>query len=896
MNMIFMGCALKRPFHFSMVLALVGSCLSSGLSAQTTDESEDVAEPLTAAALLESRPVYPLDWVPREEMTVAEQEALPANCCGAFIDPLATPELAVPDNPDIQIDAPGGLSQLGPGQFMVDGDITVIQGSRIIRNDNQTSIDSNNDTVSLEGNVMVREPGLLLEGSAARVDNAAGINQVDKVRYVLHNYSIHGEAASIIYNSESGRVSIDNGAYSRCEPGREFWQLRARSIVLNQATGRAYATAPSLRVGDVPVFYYPGTLPFPLGNQRLSGLLPPSIGSTRSGGFDFELPYYFNLAPHYDATLSPRLISDRGVLTSTEFRYLASWSMNTVNMTYMDNDKLYDIGNTITMDAGNTNQIDTNQPPGSEQHISKRWLIDYQHTGTLGSNWSTFVDYNAVSDTNYFHDLGSSGLNVASQTHLNRQARLDFNTSWLSVGVNVQRVQVIDPLLYASTLEAAANKPYDRLPQLHLHTNTKLPGGFQLGLSGQYSIFDRELDELSVPGQPPANLSLANVAGINVTGRRLNVQPFLAWSAETPGWFLRSRASYKHTAYKLKQQPAMTRDNPNIGAAVYSADAGLIFERTRRGGGRQTLEPRIFYLHSEYEDQSLLPLFDTAELNFSFNQLFRDDRFAGGDRIGDAKQLSVALSTRLLNNAGREQARFSLGQIRYFEDRRVSLNNSLLLQPSRYSPLAGESALVGELVWQPGRHWRLSGDVQWNQDNRKADEGSFQLRYQRDADRLFNLAYRHHTPAHRASFINIPPATSTGNNLAHIPLTSADAQSGDAAAEMDERIRQTDVSMAWPLTASWRVLARWNYDHSNHRTLEGFAGVEYKNCCATIRVIGREWVDRNQLFTSGIEPRRGFFVQFTLHGLGDLAGGGLSRLLGDQIQGFNPDIPPERTR
>jgi LPS-assembly protein len=274
----------------------------------------------------------------------------------------------------------------------------------------------------------------------------------------------------------------------------------------------------------------------------------------------------------------------------------------------------------------------------------------------------------------------------------------------------------------------------------------------------------------------------------------------------------------------------------------------------------QTLEPRIYYLYSEFEDQSMLPLFDTAELNFSFNQLFRDDRFSGGDRIADANQVTAALTSKILDKNGKERARASIGQITYFEDRQVSLRNPLISFVPRYSPLSSTSSLIGEFSLSAGQNWQLNTDVQWNQEAKDVDEGSIQLRYQRDNSHIFNLSYRIRNLVDTPTFL--------------VPVG------------ISPQIKQTDVSGVWPLTTNWKVLGRWNYDHSNARNIDAFAGVEWSNCCATIRVIGREWVDQDELFVPNVEPNQAIFVQFTLNGLGNLTGGGLTNLLSDGIWGF----------
>ena len=781
---------------------------------------------------------YELDWVPRDQLSDSQLQALVNNCCGAFIDPTGREKdpAQQPSAAVTQFTANQGLAQISPNVISIDGDVVVQQGYRTIQNNTSTTIDQEENTVLMHGDVVFREPGVLLTGESAYIDSDDGLNRVESAQYVLHDYGAHGQADSIVYNSESGLISIENGEFSRCEPESNFWYFRADKIVLDQQQGRGYASAVSLRVKDIPIFYYPGTLPFPLGDERLSGFLAPSTGSTRRGGFDFQLPYYLNLAPHFDATISPRLLSDRGVMTGLEFRYLAETSMNTLNMSYLGGDKLYD-------------PATVNVPGSDSPGVEDRWFIGYQHAGNYARNWSSFVDYNGVSDEDYFYDLGSSGLNTNSRTHLNRQGRLNFNSAYLRAGVNVQRIQIIDPFISAVDL----NRPYDRLPQFYFDTDTDLIAGFRLGLSGEITSFDRTLNESLLSATQLNNGALVN-------GERINLEPEISWSQEAPGWFLRAKAKYKQVSYKLQNQASTSVDDPELGIGVYNFDSGLIFEREMSQGYTQTLEPRLYYLFSEFEEQNQLPVFDTSELNFSFNQLFRDDRFSGGDRIADADQASFAITSRILDNQGKERARLSVGQTRYFEDRLVNLSNPIQSWLQRYSPLTNRSAYAGEFALAFGDNWLLNSDLQWNEDTQDVDEGSFQLRYQRDNDHLLNLSYRFRNLITSPSFV--------------LPIG------------VDPRIKQTDASAVWPLSANWKMLARWNYDHSNSRNLETFAGVEYSNCCATVRLIAREWVDEDELFVPNTEPNRGIFVQFTLRGLGNLTGGGVSNLLSDGIRGF----------
>jgi LPS-assembly protein len=823
---------------------------------QVTPPDRAIPGPVASRGVNPSRTAPPanrgneLDWVPRDQLSPGELAGIPDNCCGAFIEPAREPGSTTesPAGAPIQFTTERGFTRLPDDTLSINGVVQVRQGSRTVNNDQATTISGADRSVLMEGNVEFREPGVLMRGSSAFIDSQATSSRLGNARYVLHASGTHGGAESIVYSSESNLLTITNGEFSRCEPGSEFWQLSASSIVIDQQAGRGYAKGTSLRIRDFPVFYFPFTLTFPLSDERVSGFLAPSIGSTRDGGTDLQAPYYLNLAPNYDATLAPRLISDRGLLVNGEARYLANWSMNTLNVSHLAGDKRYQ--------ADSTGTPDIERPPQEN-----RWFIGFEHTGRIGDNLTTYVDYNAVSDYAYFDDFGGSGLNVSSRTNLNRQGRVNFRSDLLQASLNVQRNQVLDPFLDSRFSLSDLTRPFDRLPQMKLSSDLPILGDLRFGLDAEFTSFDRNLTE-SLLSQEQIQ------AGALVTGNRVNLEPRISLALETPGWFVRPTAKYHHIGYDLQDQGIYTEEDPEIGVAVMSLDTGLVFERPMQFGNgfTQTLEPRLYYLNSEFEDQSTLPLFDTTEYSFSFNQLFRDDRFAGGDRVTNADQLTAAVTSRILDNNGRERARVSLGQITYFEDRQVTLSNPLQSWVPLYSTSSSSSALVGEFRYAFSEYWRLGADLQWDEEQQDVIEGSFNFNFQSPDNLIFNLAYRFRDVITLPDFL-------LGPNI-------------------DPRIKQTDASVVLPLNNSWRLLGRWNYDHANSRNLETFAGVEFSNCCTTIRVIAREWVRPFQLFLANVEPDRGVFFQFTLHGLGNITGGGLSNLLSDSIQGFrDPDQP-----
>ncbi len=814
--------------------SLVAMMTAGQAIAQTpTSESANTAPDATGNGIMR-------DWTPRSELPTELLQQLRSACCGMFVEPELTGEYIdlEPDQAPTEVQTQTRVRQPEPYQLYVDGAVNVQQGYRSLTASDGMHMNEETNILTLQGDVLFREPGFLITGEGAVLDQNTGDNEISQAAYVMHETQIHGSADQLSYNSESGMLTLDNGAFSRCEPMDPFWVMQASNLRLDNASGVGYASNVTLRISDIPVFYYPWTLQFPISDQRVSGILPPSISNSRDSGLDIAVPYYFNLAPHYDATLTPRLMTERGLMLSGEFRYLADWSMNTVNLALLPKDNTYDAARAA-------------QPGSDTPSVEKRWFAGFEHEGQLGENWRTFVDYSSVSDADYFRDLGSRDLNVESRTHLNKEGVVTWQSSQWQALSRVQRIEVLDP--YVASIDI--NKPFDRLPELQLNGRFEASSILEYGFDSSHVSFDRSLSRELLSDEQVNQ-------GALVTGERLTAEPWVSLPLRTPGYFVVPTARYRYASWQLDQQAQQTPSNPDRGVGVFSLDSGLVFERDLLFGEQtmtQTLEPRLYYLYSEREDQQFLPTFDTAQLNLNFNQLFRHDRFSGPDRVGDANQVSAAVTTRFIDSGGIEQARFSAGQIFYFEDRTVSLDSPLqswlLLQPLNTE----RSALILEGSYRPAQRWQMMADLQWDQENSNVDEGSVAVQFRVDDDRIINAAFRYRERTD--VFLQAPPL-------------------------LDPVIKQTDISAVWPVNDNWRVFGRWNYDHSNSRNLETFAGVEYSNCCSTMRLVARDWVDEYEFFAQDSRQNRGIFFQFTLLGLGDLTGGGLSNLLTRGIPGF----------
>lgn len=783
---------------------------------------------LVTSAALQGQPVRreasDIDWVSFAALTPAQRASLPAACCGLYVPPVLP--LLEGNAADLQI-LGGTVEASDDGIVAISGGLQARQGDSQLAAE-QGRYDENSQRFTAGGGIEYRQPGLLLVGESAVVEQQLGSAEISQASYVLHEASARGRAEMIIYRDAQGIITIDNGMFTRCEPGDNAWQVAGREIDLNRSTGMGTAIDVTLRVRDVPVLYLPWVR-FPLDERRTTGLLAPVIGSTRDGGLDVAVPYYLNLAPHYDLTFTPRVQTERGVMLGLESRFLGTRWQQDVLLNALPGDRLYD-------------EARKNEPTSESPPVPDRWALDYGLAARLGRGWTGVIDYNAVSDEDYFQDFGNDGLNSTTQSFLSRSAALSYRSRQLAFTASSQDIQLIDPSV------SPLNQPYRTLPRLTLDSSRTLGAGLELGVNAEWVRFDRSVN--------PARFSAEQrSSGALVTGSRLAVTPQLRLPWENSYAFFTPTLRYKYASWQLDDPAVGTDAAPSRGIVSANLDSGLIFERETVLAGsrfRQTLEPRLYYLYNEYEDQSGIPLFDTSDLTFSFNQLFRDDRFSGRDRVGDANQFTLALSSRLYDARGQERARFSAGQIRHLRDRRVLLQGLPGPEQQRNS-----SALTGEFFYQVATRWRVGSYVEWDPRDRSLDVGNAQLQYQRDSNHLLNVAYRYR---------DLPPPVFVNG--------------------FDRRIKQTDVSGLWPLASRWNLVARWNYDHSNDRTLEGIAGLEYSTCCWNLRVIGRRWIDNDALFFGIEDNNSGVFVQFELKGLGSILGGNVSSMLNNGIRGF----------
>ncbi|WP_426102340.1 MULTISPECIES: LPS-assembly protein LptD [unclassified Pseudomonas] len=868
-----------RPVHDGAAVS------SANGTAQANAEGSTEAEPKTMLVTeakgrgLRSRSAdySHLDWVPREKLTAAQLAETGPYCSGAYIEP-TRPGMNDKTN---QSDAPTFIgakaSRYEQEQQVATlaGDVVMRQGSMQLESE-EASLYQAENRGELNGNVRLRDNGALIVGDHAQVQLDTGAAQIDNAEYVMHKSRVRGNAL-YAKRAENAIIRLKDGTYTTCEPDSNAWQLKGNNITLNPATGFGTATNATLRIKNIPILYTP-YIYFPIDNRRQSGFLPPSFSTGSETGFTLVTPYYFNLAPNYDATLYPQYMTKRGLLMEGEFRYLTKSSEGQFGGAYLNDD--------------------SDERSKQTDYEKTRYMLNWQHKGGLDSRLTTQVDYTKISDPYYFQDLKSYEEGVQSRDFLNQQGSVAYRGDSYQARLNVQAYQL-------ATISQIT--PYDRLPQITFNGALPYhPGGLNFTYETEAVRFERSLENGTFTDQngvESARLDTYVTGLTRANGTRLNAAPAVDYPMNWTYGFITPKLKYVYTKYDLDldskgkndiitAQANATATNPYTGGVfkssqdraipIASVDSGLYFDRNTNWFGkdyRQTLEPRAFYLYVPNKDQSDIPVFDTSEYSFSYASLFRDNRFSGSDRIGDENKLSLGVTSRWIEENGFERQRVSVGQALYFKDREVQLPG--IVAADRADAQSNVSPIALDYEFRFNRDWRATADYNWDTDSHSPRSGSAMFHYQPEdnPNKVVNLGYRYRN-----------------DQVVYNQLTGKWQFGGDYGTPGTDnyvkdyyKIQQHDFSMMWPIIPQWNLITRWQYDYARNRTLEAFGGFEYDNCCWKLRVINRYWVSNDEY--SQIAPLNekgdhGLFLQIVLKGLGGLTGAKVESFLDKGIQGY----------
>lgn len=671
---------------------------------------------------------------------------------------------------------------------------------------------------------------------------------------------------------------LSRGSFSTCPPINPTWRVKASHIVLDKNTGRGYATHARILVKNVPVFYLP-YFSFSLDKQRKSGFLWPSVGSRNAivkvnGGKDskvwspfFLAPFYWNIAPNYDMTITPGVLMKRGFQLSDQFRYLTEKNAGIMNISVLPNDGIF---RRLQHSAEESllNPIVSDGPPTQDPNITSAELarligasdtrigLFWRDESRYSANWSSTLDFNYASDDYYLHDFGKT-LNEISANYLLQEGDVYYKSqNWNFTG-RVQAYQTLHPVNDAPVLNQ-----YRRLPQLIL--NADYPDqayGLDYFIGNEATHFDI----LKTPG---TDIILPE-------GNRFNVQPGISLPLYWPYFYINPRLQVALTKYNLTSvSDTNTPRSINRSLPIFDIASGLSLDREFNFFGRifrQTLEPQVYYTYIPYHDQSEIPVFDTTVNTLTYDQLFNYNRFTGIDRIGDANQIGVGVTTRLIDQeTGTEKVRLGVGEIVYFANRRVTLcddPNVCSDNPENDSNKRPLSPISGLLNYHINNAWSFTANTIWNPITKQLENTSLAFQYHPDPLRLINLGYSY--------------------------ARSGDILSGISTTNSDNNLKVTDVSAAWPLTENISGVARWSQNW-NHEHLQNLVyGLQYDTCCWAVRFVGgRAFTGFDTNNNNQPQYSSEYYLQFSLKGLGDVGSGNPTGLL-SSIPGYQSPFGQE---
>lgn len=786
--------------------------------AETTEPASSITNQQLKQSIQDAYPgqsffeQYYVDKTAPEAQQRFGQELSSAYCQGAWVTPISPDTVAVAAE-EATSTVTADYGHYNPnGDSVLEGNVVIDQQGRQIRADKIT-IDQTQTYASAEGRVQMAQAGLLAQSDQINYNLKTQQGDLHNSFYIAEEQHAHGMAEKIARTSTNTLV-LNNATYSTCPPEQApTWKIQANEIKLNQETGRGETRGTKLYVKDVPVLAVP-YFNFPIDDRRTTGILTPSFGFTNDGGVELAVPVYLNLAPNYDATVTPRYIGDRGPMLEGEFRYLTeNFGQGQIWGGYLASDNKY------------------NDEDRKDFHFLHNWQINEQ--------FNTNLEYNYASDKDYFADLNN---NPNSRTDLNLRRAWELNyrngIPGLRAQLKVEDFQTLDPTI------PDEDRPYARLPQFLLNYKTGNPQGFQIEFNHDTAYFKKDINNLEASTTDLNSYEPSGTRIYNDFKVRYNYRN--PWSFVIPEVSLRNVNTFfdKDTQNALNQFDSSS-ETKSVTVPQFTLDAGLTFEK--EGRFLQTITPRAFYAYAPYQNQDGHPNFDSATASINYDQLFSPYRFYGHDRLEDNNFLSLGLSYSLFDEVGLERIRASLGQSFFFEDRRVTLENTAdsFDTESRTGP-------VVSLASQLTENLNIGANAAWmsNGDNAQRD---LHLFYTGEQGNLYNVGYI---------------------NRRHIP-------------NRQDHYDQVVASFIQPVYNNWRILGHAQYDLDNSVAREYLLGVNYESCCWGISVYGRSYYnDLDDVSDHNVKPKRAIMAELNLKGLGSF-NNKLASLLENRILGFN---------
>ncbi|QDC99995.1 LPS-assembly protein LptD [Candidatus Methylopumilus planktonicus] len=497
-------------------------------------------------------------------------------------------------------------------------------------------------------------------------------------------YDFRGDAKAIFFEGEN-KTKLESSRLTTCEVDSNDWYIKSKNMEIDTKKDQVKASHASLDFKGVPIFYMPSTS-FSLNKNRQSGFLSSTFGTTSKSGFEFRTPYYFNISPNMDATLTARYLGKRGPLADGEFRYLTENYSGINQLQYMNHD----------------------QSSGQDN----RYFLKLNHQHQFGRGWSGSYDLQKVSDNTYFSDLATM-IQVTSVVNLPQRVNLNYSGDIWKLNLLTEKYQ---------TLTNASNSPYQRLPQVNL-SGKKDYDNFTLDLKSQWTLFERD-----------DKFASTFTDAQKITGSRFTMTPAITIPLTSEYGYIKPKVSANIRSYNLNNSPD---NNKDIVTPIFSLDSGVYLDRNinfLNQNYTNTLEPRLFYVYIPYKDQSVLPNFDSGLADLNMQTLFYENQYNGQDRINDANQLTASLTSKFLDKNGKERLSAIIAQRYYFEDRRI-FDNDTEAKKANSDIFMGASAKLPNSL-------NLDAMFQFDPTSNSLLRSTLGSRYNPEPGKMLNVSYR----------------------------------------------------------------------------------------------------------------------------------------------------------
>ena len=629
-------------------------------------------------------------------------------------------------------------------------------------------------TVDALGNVHYDDNQVILKGPKGWSNLNTKDNNIWEGDYQMVGRQGRGKADLMKQRGENRYTILENGSFTSCLPGSDTWSVVGSEVIHDREEQVAEIWNARFKLGPVPVFYSP-YLQLPVGDKRRSGFLIPNAKYSTNNYFEFYLPYYWNIAPNMDATITPHYMHRRGgIMWENEFRYLTQAGAGLMEFDYLNSDKVYE-----------------DEHPKDDN--SRRWLFYWQHAGVLDQVWRFNVDYTKVSDTSYFNDFDNK---YGSSTD-------GYATQKFSVGYAVQNFDATVSTKQFQVFDAQNSNSYSAQPQLDVNYYQNDVGPFDTRIYGQAVHFVNTNDNMPeatrVHLEPTINLPLSNNWGsINTEAKLLAThyqQTNLDWYNNNPS-----------NVNKLDE-------SANRVMPQFKVDGKMVFERDMQmlaPGYTQTLEPRAQYLYVPYRDQSHIYNYDSSLLQSDYSGLFRDRTYGGLDRIASANQVTTGVTSRVYDDAAVERFNISVGQIYYFTESRTGDDNIKWENDDK----TGSLVWAGDTYWRISDRWGLRSGIQYDTRLDSIANSSSSIEYRRDENRMLQLNYRYASPEYIQA--TLPSYYSTAD-------------------QYKNGISQVGAVASFPIAERWSIVGAYYFDTNVNKEADSMLGLQYNSCCYAIR-------------------------------------------------------------